>query len=166
MAPVGHSLVGLSIGVALCPDAFRGRPLVAGTAFVALSLLPDWPVPGWGHDEYLVSHSLWVNAALVAVVAAAAQRRLGVRATVAGGAAWLSHLLLDSFYNHGQGVIVGWPVNRWKLNLPIPWLHTLDLAQPLWSAHNLGEFALEAITFGPLLLVAAAAGRRPAPQSR
>lgn len=148
MSPVGHSLIGLAIGLSVSRPRER---LWVLPAFVVLANLPDGPLPGWGHDAYHVSHSLLVNLALIAATVGVLRRWLGGRLLAAGAAAWLSHLLLDSFYNHGLGVQIGWPLIDYRLNLPIPWLRTLDVAQPLWSWRNLTVGFWETITCGPIL---------------
>lgn len=157
MSPVGHSLVGLAIGfVAICGPASRSRRLCLGALFVAVANLPDWPLPGWGHSAYLVSHSLFVNGALIGGVWLALWRRLANRSTrrlwLLCLVAWLSHLLLDSMYGHGLGLAIGWPVSDFRLTLPVLWLPTLDLDQPLWGQRNLSVGFLELLTFGPLLI--------------
>lgn len=133
MTPVGHSLAGLSLGVlGARPDAGRRARAWFLAAFVVLPNLPDLPVPGWGHDDYAVSHSLFVNLALAALatVALAAWPRAwaaagGARGVGCGVLAWQSHLLLDSFYNHHRGVAIFWPISRARLDLALPWFRTL-----------------------------------------
>lgn len=150
MSPVAHSLVGLALGnLAARSSPKRAWFLVAG---VALANLPDWPLPGWGHDAYHVSHSLAVNLAIVAVAGLIARRWLDARSLAALACAWLSHLLLDSLYNHGKGVQIGWPLMDFRLNLPIPWLQTLEVERPL-SWRNLSVALLELATFAPLALL-------------
>ena len=79
-------------------------------AFVALANLPDWPLPNWGHDRYDISHSVFVNIGLIGLVVVltqvfANQTRLSQnRFLTLAAMAWLSHLLLDTFYNHGEGL--------------------------------------------------------------
>jgi hypothetical protein len=34
-------------------------------AFIALSLVPDYRIPNWGHDRYYISHSIFTNALLM-----------------------------------------------------------------------------------------------------
>ncbi len=152
MSPVGHSLTGLAIG-ALATRGWRPRDrAIALAGFVVLANLPDAPLPGWGHDAYHVSHSLAVTLALIATAGWSLRRVVPTRLLLAGGMAWLSHLLLDSFYNHGLGIEIGWPITSYRLNLPIPWLQTLELSQSAWSERNLSVGLLEALTFGPFLI--------------
>lgn len=154
MSPVGHSLIGLAIGAATIRDRRPCDRAIALAGFVVLANLPDAPLPGWGHDAYHVSHSLPLTLCLIAGIGAIAHRFVPTQLVVAGGLAWTSHLLLDSFYNHSLGVQIGWPIIDYRLNLPVLWLRTLDLAQPMWSGRNLSVFALEAVTFGPILWLA------------
>jgi hypothetical protein len=157
MTSVGHSLVGLSFGALAIPRSWRGRP--KALAFGVFGLLaggPDLPAPSWGHSEYLVSHSIFVNLALVAVVAAlaAASPRLrsalgGWPVVCAGAAAWLSHLLLDSFYSHGKGIRIFWPLSLDALSLPVPWFDVLYLGIPGHAALEI--FAVEFAFYGALL---------------
>ncbi len=149
MSPVTHSLVGFAIGYAAARrDEQRLAFALAG---VALANLPDWPLPGWGHDAYHVSHSLALNLLLIGIAAIVANRWLSRRQLTLLATAWLSHLLLDSSYGHGQGIQIGWPLVDFRLNLPIPWLRTLDIRNPL-SWRNLKVALLELATFGPVVL--------------
>ena len=167
MTPIGHSLLGLTFATFALPlDAKpTDRILRSGGiafTFVALANLPDWPLPSWGHDKYYLSHSLFVNAGLICVVIAAVRvfasknwfgswRFLGLAAM-----AWLSHLLLDSFYNHGRGIAIFWPVSKSRLNLAMPWFANFDLSQPIFCSHNLAVFGIEFIAYAPILLAAIA----------
>lgn len=158
MSPIGHSLVGLAIGV-MATDARQPLRRRVGTlaAFVAAANLPDWPLPYWGHSAYYVSHSLPVTLALIALIAGIVKVGRPFSSPtllLALAAAWLSHLLLDSLYGHGKGIGVGWPFMEYRLRFPVPWLQTIDLQQSLVSPHNLRVYALEFVTFGPLVLLA------------
>lgn len=164
MTTVGHSLMGLTIGVFAIPSAVdrKWKALIA-FVFVALANLPDWPIPlVWGHDHYLASHSFFVNGLVFLVVAAPVLLWTRFRAAVPafrlvalGGLVWASHLLLDATYNHGQGLSVCWPFWSCRLRLTLPWFSTLghgwhfDLA----TARIL---ALEMAAYGALLAVAVA----------
>jgi membrane-bound metal-dependent hydrolase YbcI (DUF457 family) len=68
----------------------------------------------------------------------------------AGAAAWLSHFLLDSFYSHGHGIRIFWPVSDAALNLAIPWFHVLKRSSPPDLA-TLRTLAIEALSYGALL---------------
>jgi membrane-bound metal-dependent hydrolase YbcI (DUF457 family) len=167
MSPVGHSLVGLTFAtIAAQPNqSYRTRIGIAA-AFIALASLPDWPLPNWGHDRYDISHSIFVNLGLVALTVGFWKANLRFRSRVSsrtfffGIAAWLSHLLLDSFYNHGRGVAIFWPLSDGRLKFPIPWFSTLDLSQPIWGLHNMSVFAIELLAYSPLLVVALIARKR------
>jgi len=157
MSPVGHTLIGLAFAsVALPSVPGRKRKLAAAALFVALANLPDWPIPYWGHDRYFISHSLFVNLALIGILAFFLRRQLPAKTIILGAGAWLSHLLLDSFYSHGQGIAIYWPVSMERLNLAMPWFKNLDLSQSPLSAHNLSVGFVELLAFSPILWVAAA----------
>lgn len=179
MSPLGHSLVGIGFAL-LTPsvaESFEGQSkkshpcktmAINIACFIGLANLPDWPLPYWGHQRYGISHSLLVNCLLIVCVVFAArslnpkkQERVAESDNTAfnqylllGALAWLSHLLLDSFYNHGEGVMIGWPFSQTRLAMPIPWLTTLDVHQSMLSEHNLLVATYEAITFLPWVMVA------------
>lgn len=159
MSPVGHSLTGLAIAALALPPSRKPSNLCLGAcSFIALANLPDWPIPSWGHDRYDISHSLFVNLALICCVALCCQtnpaRRVQPRLLLFASVAWLSHLLLDSFYQHGHGIAIGWPFLDLRLNLPFPFFHTVDLSLSPLHPTNLSVFAIEAIAFSPLLALA------------
>jgi hypothetical protein len=157
MTPVGHSLLGLSLASLAIPHRWSRRSkLLAFGVFGLLAGGPDLPAPLWGHSQYLISHSIFVNLGLVAGVAALAAASPRLRAALggwslvcAGAAAWLSHLLLDSFYSHGKGVRIFWPLSLDALNLPMPWFDVLHFGI---SPHEaLRIFAVEFAFYGSLL---------------
>jgi membrane-bound metal-dependent hydrolase YbcI (DUF457 family) len=122
--------------------------------------LPDWPLTYWGHDRYTISHSLFVNLLLsfLALVFLAwrpdVRHRIGGAVVLVGAvAAWLSHLILDSFYNYGGGVSIFWPFSGVSLALPIPWFSVVPPAPPITLAHLQG-YAIEFISYFPLILLA------------
>ena len=158
MTSVGHCLTGLSIAALVVPRSWeRKEKIAAFAAFTLVANVPDLPLPFWGHYSYRVSHSLFVNLALVAVVvgllihSGARRGEAAWRWVVAGGAAaWLSHLLLDSFYSHGHGIRIFWPLSDAALNLSVPWFHVLQRG----SAPDLASLqilAIEALCYGLLL---------------
>jgi hypothetical protein len=157
MTMVGHSLLGLSLGALAIPRGWSRRPkLLAFGLFGLLAGGPDWPAPFWGHSRYLISHSLFVNLGLVAGAAALVAASSRLRATLggwpvvcAGAVAWLSHLLLDSFYSPGKGVRVFWPLNLDALSLPMPWFDLLYAGIPPQAALRI--FAIEFAFYGSLL---------------
>ena len=158
MTFVGHCLTGLSFAALVVPRNWERKEKVA--VFAVLTLVanaPDLPLPFWGHYSYRVSHSLFVNLALVAVVVGlltssrAWRSKAAMRWVVAGGAAaWLSHLLLDSFYSHGQGIRIFWPVSDAALNLAVPWFHVLRRGSSADLA-TLRILATEAVFYGAFL---------------
>lgn len=157
MTPVGHSLMGLAIGCAAMPRGFtRRQTTVVLAAFVALANAPDWPLPGWGHDRYDLSHSIFVTIAVVTIAGAVAAVLLwrtpyfSWRLVVGGAIAWLSHLLLDTLYDGRKGLAMFWPVSDARVSLPIPCFRTMQLS-PLVSVHNASVFAIEAVVYGSIL---------------
>jgi inner membrane protein len=163
MTSTGHYLTGLSIGILCLPKkSTRVHQIVHLYVFTFLSIIPDLQLPGWGHGaKYYFSHSLYVNLSLILILLIPFVLLPGLRRWVGGwpvliGAplAWLSHLLLDSFYNTGIGIAIYWPFSDARLILSIPWL---SLSQgPLYplSLVNLKIVAIETITFLPLLILA------------
>ena len=158
MTTVGHTLTALSLSALSLPQSRSRRWKAAWTAvFCLFSNLPDFPLPGWGHTRYDVSHSSVLALVLATLLSAFAlvrgvPRGWATRGVVATAAvAWLSHMLLDSLYNHGRGIAIFWPLSDAHLALPIPWFATLRL--PMRSAHNLRVFAVELACYGLLLAV-------------
>ncbi len=109
---VGHSLTGLSIAVLTLP---RGQSLrwyvLMGLCFVFFANVSDFPLPGWGHGFYHISHSVFVTlllASLLAVLLLWPTFRVpvGGRVIVVWSATWLSHMVLDSMYAHGRGIAI------------------------------------------------------------
>lgn len=160
MTSVGHCLTGLSVAALVVPRSWERRE--KRLAFAGLTLVanvPDLPFPFWGHVNYRVSHSVFVNLALAALLVGAlltsrAWRSEAARRWVlAGGvAAWMSHFLLDSFYSHGRGIRIFWPFSDAALNLAIPWFHVMSRRSP----PDLGALkivATEAACYGALLVL-------------
>lgn len=161
MSPVGHSIVGLAFAAVALPRRVNRKWLIGlPIAFVALASLPDWPIPSWGHDRYDISHSIFVNISLIGLVVLLwcmvpmFRSLIHARCLCLGAAAWLSHLLLDSFYNHSRGVAICWPFSDARLNFPIPWFNTLDLSQSIASPHNLSVYIIEFMAYLPVLIMA------------
>lgn len=163
MTPVGHSLVGLSLGVLGAPVGASRRSRAGQLAvFVVLANLPDLPLAGWGHEDYAVSHSLFVNLVLAAVAARllASSRRGwaaagGARGVSLGVLAWQSHLFLDSLYNHHLGLAMFWPFSTARLDLGLPWFRTLAGWGVDWT--TLRILLIEAGAYGAILVVAVGA---------
>ena len=158
MTVIGHILTGTAIGVVCMPRRWSvpAKAMLIGV-FVLLADLPD--------IAHLVglpkgpTHSLLLNALAAGILVAApalwpsGRRRLGGWIVTIGAAvALLSHLLLDSFYNHRQGVHVDWPFGGYRLNLAMPWFEPIRGG---WPAHpHAGRIAAyELIAYGSLLAV-------------
>lgn len=163
MTTIGHSLTGISIAVLTVP---RGRSLlwylVVGHLFIFFANLPDFPLPGWGHDAYVVSHSIFLTALLASLMALLmfvpkVNARVGAVVFVAWSAAWLTHMPLDSLYSHGQGIGIFWPFSDAHLVLPVPWFETLTW--PPRTEHNLRVFKIEMIFYGSVLALCIVARR-------
>ena len=162
MTPVGHCTVGAAIAIATLPRQHSGkRAAVQIGVFAFAAIIPDLQFPGWGHHPHFISHSLLVTLALIGAgclllaLCQPARQRLGGWLAIGGGSmAWLSHLLLDSFYNHGLGIDILWPVSNFRLVLPIPWLAVFDSTWGPLSPQALRLEGLELATFLPLVALA------------
>jgi len=161
MTQVGHALIGTAIGVLSLPS---GKPLPWSIAYFAafalIGNLPDLDLPYWGHQRYNISHSLFVTLLLGTLSTALFACLPGVRQRVGGRGvlcaailAWLSHLLLDSFYNHGRGVAIFWPFSPAHLALPIPWFSVVPFIPPITAAHVL-EYRTEFASYFPFVVAA------------
>ena len=161
MTQVGHTLTGIAIGVACLPG---GKPthskLIHLAAFGLLANIPDFPFKYWGHDRYYISHSLFVNLLLILIVSSAFIFLKGVRAKVGGWAvivggacAWLSHLLLDTFYNHGKGLLMFWPFSDRRLALPIPWFSVVKTPVLPLTPATVHILLIEFAFYGSILLI-------------
>jgi hypothetical protein len=162
MTFVGHCITGTSIGLFLISPRCTNRQLLIGVVCCAIAAnFPDLKIKHWGHDDYLFSHSLFVNCGIIAsitLVMALMARPLHLkvhwRIISALSLAWLSHLLLDTFYNHGFGLKMFWPLSNTSLAFPIPWFHTIDVSAGYLAWHNLQEFILELASFSLLAIAA------------
>lgn len=162
MTQVGHALTGVAIGVMCLPRKTSLRyKSIHFAAFIALSLVPDYRLPYWGHDRYYISHSIFTNLLLILLCILLLARFKNIRTkiggwivVISGAAAWLSHLLLDSFYNHGKGVAIFWPFSKARLILPIPWLSVVKTLPPPITPELLRILWIEFITFSPLVILA------------
>ncbi len=162
MTPVGHSLMGASIAVLCLPSrSSRWTRGLGLTCFIILANLPDTPLPGWGHNRYWFSHSIMVNGIMMLVAVAlfyawraAAHRLGGPRVIVGGLLSWLSHLLLDTFYNHGRGLAMFWPFGPWRLALPIAWFSVMDGIPKKLDGRVLHILGIELLAYGSLLVLA------------
>lgn len=169
MTTVGHTLTGLSIAVLTLP---RGKTLgwylLVGQFYLMFASIPDFPIPGWGHNRYHVSHSLFVTLGLSSLLGLLLlwpriREELQPRILLAWSVTWLSHLPLDSLYNHGRGIGIYWPFSDAHLAMPVAWFSTISL--PPFQSANLHVFATEALVYGLVLLlcigIRAARNRRP-----
>jgi LexA-binding, inner membrane-associated putative hydrolase len=162
MTQVGHALTGTAIAVICLPKQTSWRhKLIHFVAFIALALVPDFPLPNWGHDKYYISHSLFMNLLFIFGLVILLGLFKNIRSkiggwvvSVCGAAAWLSHLLLDSFYNHGKGVVIFWPFSKGRLILPIPWLSVVKTLPPPITTELVRILLIEFVTFFPLVLFA------------
>lgn len=170
MTLVGHVLTGTAIGLTVMPEYPRkSQKTIHLLVFAFLATMPDWPFKNWGHDKYYISHSIFTNllfiglAWIILFIIPRLWKKYSVSSEtwivswqliVGGSVAWLSHLLLDTFYNHGKGVAMFWPVSDARLALPIPWL-ALSI-RPFFAnvAGNARIFLLELVTFFPLVMLA------------
>lgn len=160
MSPVGHTLTGLAIGAAAIPmDWSRRRKQVAFGCLALLANAPDLPLPDWGHERYDISHSIFTTLVGCLIVALLAtwllklQKLFAWSLLLAGVEAWYSHLLLDTFYNHGKGLAVYWPLSDGRIALPIPWFRTLS-ADQVFCWRNFRVAAIEAVCYGMVLAAA------------
>jgi len=162
MTSLGHTLVGASIGLLCMPAMDKAHHRISFTlGMIAISSLPDWPIPGWGHYRLDVSHSIVVNGGAMLCLAVGLRSLAGSTfrqyrlAAVGAMAAWMSHFLLDMLYADSS-LAIFWPLSKASLSLPIPWLKTLPHAPPPFDRQILQIFMFEALTFLPLLSLAAA----------
>jgi hypothetical protein len=158
MTIVGHTLFGISIGFACLPEGWAWkRRAVYMTLVGHAASFPDLPFPYWGHFRYHISHSIFTNAIALAAVLLLLSRLPQTKEWFKGiprvgfALAWYSHFLLDSFYNHGKGVGIFWPVSEAHLTLPISIFQTLPGPKP--DPIALRIFAIEAVVYGSILAV-------------
>lgn len=123
--------------------------------YILFANLPDFPFPGWGHSNYHVSHSLFVTLLLSSLLGLLLlwpkiREQLRGKVLLAWSLAWLSHMPLDSLYNHGRGIAIFWPFSDAHLAMPVAWFSTITW--PPRSEHNLRVFATEAVFYGLILI--------------
>jgi hypothetical protein len=161
MTPIGHSITGAAMAAAFKPSGISLRAkILCCVAFAVSANVPDFRLPGWGHERYDISHSIFVNLALIIVLTIpfvlnrSLCQKVGGRIVVAGAAlAWLSHLLLDTFYNHGQGIALFWPLSSAAVALPIPWFETASQGLPYFESHTARVWAIEFVSYGTVFLL-------------
>lgn len=173
MTSLGHTLVGVSIGMLCMPAMEKARHrIIFMVGMIAIASLPDWPIPGWGHYRLDISHSIIVNGAAMLGIVVGLRRLAGptfrqYRKVVVGAmTAWMSHFVLDAFYADSS-LAIFWPLNNASVTVPIPWLKTMPHAPPPFDRQILQIFMFEALTFLPLLFLVAALrmrGRAPRPR--
>jgi membrane-bound metal-dependent hydrolase YbcI (DUF457 family) len=162
MTLTGHLLTGTAIGIVVMSEyKSDGVKAVHLISFALLALLPDWPIKGWAHQRYYFSHSLFVNLLMIAagfmvfLFLPKARNRIGGWPVLVGAVlAWLSHLLLDSFYNHGHGVAIFWPFSDARLKLPIPWLAVVNSPVFPITPEKVRGVLIETVSFLPLVILA------------
>jgi membrane-bound metal-dependent hydrolase YbcI (DUF457 family) len=156
----GHIIIGISFGTLCIPSKFNiRRKILFLLPFAFVANIPDIAIGGWGHDKYHFSHSIFVNFSFICLLFVVWmflsslfrwKRHLGIAAGIS--CAWLSHLLLDSFYNHGRGIKIFWPVSDSALRFPIPWLNIKDISISYFSWYNTKIYLIEVFTFTPILI--------------
>lgn len=159
MTQIGHILVGATVGVLCKPQRISSKWLAVYLgAFILLANVPDLPFRNWGHDRYEASHSIFVSLLFIAVMVGIlvlwrdTRDKVGGWGVLIGGAvAWLSHLLLDSFYNHGHGIAIYWPFSDERLILPIPWFSVVTEVD-YFTAEGFREYLTEFVFFTPFLV--------------
>lgn len=161
MTYIGHSLTGLSIGLFALPKKRSGIFItIYALAFIILGNLPDIEIKNWGHNRYDISHSIFVNLSFILILfliliiyKKALNTIKNKKILFASTFAWLSHLLLDSFYNHGKGIAIYWPFSDGRLNLAIPWFSTLQPPPPPLTSQAIEVYTIEFLFYFPIFLV-------------
>lgn len=162
MTQVGHTLTGVAIGVLSLPKKTTVRwKIVYFIVFMVFPNIPDIRIKYWGHHRYNISHSIFTNLFLIVVlvilfaILKPLHRHIRTYRVVIGGVfAWLSHLLLDSFYNHGNGIAIYWPFSQARLVLPIPWFSVVPHSPPPFTPEILRIYGIEFLAYFPLLIIA------------
>lgn len=161
MTQVGHILTGAAIGVAFLPEQKSTKwKTVYFTVMALLANVPDLQLPFWGHHRfYYVSHSIFVNIAIILLLFPVfifwkdLRRKIGGwKVFLAGGIAWLSHLLLDTFYNQPKGLMMFWPFSEARLRLPIPWFSVVTSMPPPITADHVRIILVELAFYGSILI--------------
>jgi membrane-bound metal-dependent hydrolase YbcI (DUF457 family) len=161
MTQVGHILTGIAVGVACMPESKSKKwKSIFLAIFGAIANIPDFQLPYWGHHRYYyVSHSLFVNGLIILLILPvfAFNRKLrekigGWKVVVGGIVAWLSHLLLDTFYNQEKGLLMLWPFSDARVSLPMSWFSVVKTIPPPLTADTVHILLVEAVFYGTILL--------------
>ena len=174
--PVGHYLVGLSIGRALARDHLQRRQAlgIAAVALLAdLDVLPGLVVGDLSRYHHQATHSLAAAVGLSAIVLVAL---LGIRSRRAFHLSSLvllvygSHLALDFFTldtSEPYGFPAFWPWGSATYEAPFMLLpnvqHTIS---PLFSVHNALLMVREVLIFVPLAGLSSTAEGLPLPRPK
>jgi hypothetical protein len=163
MTQLGHTLTGIAIGVAVTPtNKSRHSTLVFinSVIFGFLANIPDFTLKHWGHDLYYFSHSLFVNLMIILIILTPLvflkdlREKIGGWVVIVGGAlAWLSHLLLDTFYNHGKGLLMFWPLTDRRLALPLPWFSVVKISSLPLTPEQIHSLLAELVLYGGILFI-------------
>jgi membrane-bound metal-dependent hydrolase YbcI (DUF457 family) len=161
MTGIGHTLTGVAIGVICLPENKSRRwQFVQLALFGILANVPDFRLSDWGHFRYYVSHSIFVDLFVILkilpifILLKTFREKIGGWSVVIGGvSAWLSHLLLDTFYNHGIGLMMFWPFSDARLALPIPLFSVVTHIPPPLRLDTVRILGIEFVFYGALLLL-------------
>ncbi|MEI7834616.1 MAG: metal-dependent hydrolase, partial [bacterium] len=161
MTVVGHSLFGLTLGVAFAPTQMRlPARIFYYLAVIFCANIPDLPFDYWGHQLYFFSHNIFITLfiivelfmiSLLLVPEDLLKQRDTKKIYLVLTLVWLSHLLLDSFYMNGRGVPILWPLSEERLRLPLPWLYAIR--PPVPSLQQWPMYLADVATILPLLLL-------------
>jgi hypothetical protein len=162
MTPVGHILTGVAIGVACMPeDKPKKWKAVFLGIFGVIANFPDFQLSYAEHRVYYTpSHSLVVNAVLILMLIAwlyllkdLREKMGGWKVIIGGSLAWLSHLLLDTFYSNGDGLALFWPFSYKHISLPIPWFKSVRDVPPPFTTDTIHILLVEGAVYGTLLVI-------------
>ena len=148
------------MGIVSLPERKPARWKVIHLAiFALLALIPDFRFRFWGHHRYFISHSIFINLFVILhvlpvfICLKGFREMVGGWNVVTGGVlTWLSHLLLDTFYNHGKGLLMFWPFSDARLALPIPWFSVVKDMPPPLTLDTVRILLIEFAFYGTLLL--------------
>ena len=161
MTPVGHSITGLTFGAFSLPkNTTHIYKIIYFLVCIFLANIPDIQVKGWGHYRYYFSHSLFVNLTLICFIIFAIKfvkidklKNIKTSILLCGAFAWLSHLLLDSFYNHGKGIAIFWPFGDGRLALPMPWFEMMGGSAFIFDKRTIKIYLIAFLFYTTFLVV-------------